>query len=94
MHVISDAGDAELFTSLESSLENALPQDCAEWRRSYGRPIKSVYVEASFVPFSKDILPKQGDWQLIQQPILHIFWTECVVCVYLFLIQTTFHFDM
>ncbi|KAJ9595260.1 hypothetical protein L9F63_013448, partial [Diploptera punctata] len=76
--IITYAGDAALFSSLESSIVQALPQESAEWRRSYGRPVKSVYVEASFVSFDKDTLPKQGDWQLIQQPILHIFWTECV----------------
>ena len=50
----------------------ALPQDPTEWRRSYGRAVKSVYVEASFIPFSKDILPKQGDWHLIHPPKFHI----------------------
>ncbi|XP_021932391.1 trafficking protein particle complex subunit 10 isoform X2 [Zootermopsis nevadensis] len=76
--IITFAGDVALFSSLEASLVQALPQDSSEWRRSYGRAVKSVYVEASFISFSKDILPKQGDWHLIQQPIFHIFWTECV----------------
>ncbi|XP_069695323.1 trafficking protein particle complex subunit 10 isoform X2 [Periplaneta americana] len=76
--IITYAGDAALFSSLESSLVQALPQDPTEWRRSYGRVVKSVCVEASFISFSKDVLPKQGDWHLIQQPIFHIFWTECV----------------
>lgn len=75
------AGDTALFSSLESSLVQALPKDPTEWRRSYGRAIKSVHVEGSFISFSKDVLPKQGDWHLIQQPIFHIFWTECVVCM-------------
>lgn len=76
--IITCAGDAALFSSLESSLVQALPQDPTEWRRSYGRVVKSVYVEASFISFGKDVLPKQGDWHLIEQPIFHIFWTECV----------------
>jgi hypothetical protein len=80
------AGDAALFSSLESSLVQALPQDPSEWRRSYGRAVKSVHVEASFISFGKDVLPKQGDWHLIQQPIFHIFWTECMVCMVLFIV--------
>ena len=82
-YFVVGAGDTALFSSLESSLGQPLPQDPTEWRRSCGRAVKSVYVEASFVPFSKDILPKQGDWHLIHPPKFHIFWTECLVCTFL-----------
>ncbi|GLH14883.1 Uncharacterized protein GBIM_19313 [Gryllus bimaculatus] len=75
--LLTYAGDGALFSSLQSLLVQSLPQEPAEWRRSYGRPVKSVYVGASFVPFSKETLPKEGQWQLIQQPIFHIYWTEC-----------------
>lgn len=76
--IFSDAGDVGLFTSLAPSIVQALPQDSTEWRRTYGRVTKSVKVEASFVPFSSEILPRSGDWQLIKQPIFHIYWTECL----------------
>nr|CAD7265179.1 unnamed protein product [Timema shepardi] len=75
---IADAGDTELFHSLESSLVEALPKEASEWRRSYGRAVKSVFVSASFIPFSKEILPKGGNWQLTHQPVFHVYWTECM----------------
>lgn len=75
--ILTYSGDGNLFSSLQSLLLQSLPQEPAEWRRSYGRPVKSVYVGASFIPFKKEILPKEGQWQLIQQPIFHIYWTEC-----------------
>nr|CAD7573679.1 unnamed protein product [Timema californicum] len=74
----NNAGDTELFHSLESSLVEALPKEASEWRRSYGRAVKSVFVSASFIPFSKEILPKGGNWQLTHQPVFHIYWTECM----------------
>lgn len=77
MHLVS--GDKELFESLESLLTSSLPQEPTEWRRSYGRIIKSVHVPATFVPFSKEILPKEGDYHLIHQPIFHTYWTQCPV---------------
>nr|CAD7200015.1 unnamed protein product [Timema douglasi] len=75
---LRNAGDTELFHSLESSLVEALPKEASEWRRSYGRAVKSVFVSASFIPFSKEILPKGGNWQLTHQPVFHIYWTECM----------------
>lgn len=75
----TDAGDASLFTSLESLIINNIPLEPTEWRRSYGRPVKSVYIESAFVPFNKDNLPKAGVRKLLEQPILHIYWTECSV---------------
>lgn len=75
--IVTYAGDKELFQSLEQTLSSALPQEPTEWRRSYGRAIKSVHVAASFVPFGKDILPKEGDYHLIQQPVFHTYWTQC-----------------
>lgn len=50
-----------------------------EWRRSFSRPIKQVKLGATFLPFSKDVLPTEKDWHLIKQPIFHIYWTECSV---------------
>lgn len=75
--IITYAGDEELFSTLESSLVQALPLNTAEWRRSFGRPVKQVNLEGTFVQFSKDILPTEKDWHLIKQPIFHIYWSEC-----------------
>ncbi|XP_017879801.1 trafficking protein particle complex subunit 10 isoform X2 [Ceratina calcarata] len=75
--IITYAGDDKLFSTLENSLLQAIPADMAEWRRSFSRPIKQVKLGASFVPFSKDVLPSENDWHLIKQPIFHIYWTEC-----------------
>lgn len=74
-----DAGDEELFSTLENSLLQAIPESTVEWRRSFGRPIKQVKLGASFVSFSRDILPNEKDWHLINQPVLHIYWSECTV---------------
>ncbi|XP_054271357.1 trafficking protein particle complex subunit 10-like [Macrosteles quadrilineatus] len=75
--IVTFSGDKDLFKNLEPLLTSALPQEPTEWRRSYGRIIKSVHVPATFVPFSKDILPKEGDYRLIHQPIFHTYWTQC-----------------
>ncbi|KAG8225562.1 hypothetical protein J437_LFUL002079, partial [Ladona fulva] len=76
--VVTYAGDEKLFASLQPLITQSLPQEPTEWRRSYGRPVKSVFVDASFVPFAADILPKESDRKLIGRPILHVFWTDCV----------------
>lgn len=64
---------------MEPTLCSSLPQEAAEWRRTYGRAIKSVNVCATFVPFTKDVLPKEGDYHLIDQPMFHTYWTQCSV---------------
>ncbi|MBN3304545.1 TPC10 protein, partial [Amia calva] len=48
-----------------------------EWRRSYGRPPKMIHLEANFVQFKEDLLPKEGNKALLTFPFLHIFWTDC-----------------
>ncbi|XP_076177740.1 SIDL trafficking protein particle complex subunit 10 isoform X2 [Ptiloglossa arizonensis] len=75
--IITYAGDEKLFSSMENGLLQAIPEETAEWRRSFSRPIKSVKLGATFVPFSKDILPTEKDRHLIKQPIFHIYWSEC-----------------
>lgn len=74
-----DAGDEKLFSTLENNLLQAISADMVEWRRSFSRPIKQVKLGATFLPFSKDVLPTEKDWHLIKQPIFHIYWTECSV---------------
>ena len=73
------AGDMDLFSKLEPHLVQSLPSEPTDWRRSFSRPVKPVYTEATFVEFNEDNLPKENDWNLIKQPIFHIYWTECLV---------------
>ncbi|XP_066249136.1 trafficking protein particle complex subunit 10 isoform X1 [Euwallacea similis] len=75
--IVTCAGELEVFSSIEENLTNALPKDVCEWRRSLGRPVKNVHIGANFVPFSPVSLPKPGQWDLIRQPLFHIYWTEC-----------------
>ncbi|XP_049885562.1 trafficking protein particle complex subunit 10 [Pectinophora gossypiella] len=74
--IVTCAGDWNLFCTLEAPLVAAIPQDSCEWRRSYGRVTKSVYLEASFVKYNRDKL--QSEYSLLKRPIFHIYWTDCV----------------
>ncbi|XP_015111919.1 trafficking protein particle complex subunit 10 [Diachasma alloeum] len=75
--IITYAGDEALFSTIENNLLQAIPLESVEWRRSFGRPIKQIKLNASFVQFSRDVLPTEKDWHLIKHPILHIYWSEC-----------------
>ncbi|XP_063537577.1 trafficking protein particle complex subunit 10 isoform X2 [Cydia strobilella] len=74
--IVTCAGDWNLFCTLEAPLVAAIPQDSCEWRRSYGRVTKSVYLEASFIKYNPDKV--QSELNLLNRPILHIYWTDCV----------------
>ncbi|XP_023939099.2 trafficking protein particle complex subunit 10 [Bicyclus anynana] len=74
--IVACAGDWNLFCTLEQPLVAAIPQDSCEWRRSYGRITKFVYLEATFVKFNKD--KTQSDLNLLKRPIFHIYWTDCL----------------
>jgi hypothetical protein len=50
--------------------------------RSYGRPPKTVHIEASFVPYDEDILPKETDKTLVSRPYYHIFQGDSLVVFY------------
>uniref|UniRef100_A0A8C7RK77 Trafficking protein particle complex 10 n=1 Tax=Oncorhynchus mykiss TaxID=8022 RepID=A0A8C7RK77_ONCMY len=71
------AGDQSLFTSLYTSLAQQLPKEPMEWRRSYGRAPKMIHLEANFVQFKEELLPKDGNRALLTFPFLHIYWTDC-----------------
>ncbi|XP_060535184.1 trafficking protein particle complex subunit 10 [Cylas formicarius] len=75
--VVTCAGELEVFSLIEDNLSEALPKDTCEWKRSLGRPVKVVRIGANFTPFSKSALPRSGQWDLIRQPLFHIYWTEC-----------------
>uniref|UniRef100_A0AAX7SEW7 Trafficking protein particle complex 10 n=1 Tax=Astatotilapia calliptera TaxID=8154 RepID=A0AAX7SEW7_ASTCA len=66
-----------LFTSLYTSLAQQLPREPMEWRRTYGRAPKMILLEANFVQFKEELLPKEGNKALLTFPFLHIYWTDC-----------------
>ncbi|XP_072933288.1 trafficking protein particle complex subunit 10 isoform X2 [Epargyreus clarus] len=74
--IVTCAGDWNLFCTLEAPLVAAIPQDSCEWRRSYGRITKFVYLEASFIKYNKDKV--QSELNLLKRPIFHVYWTDCV----------------
>uniref|UniRef100_A0A4W5MKS6 Trafficking protein particle complex subunit 10 n=1 Tax=Hucho hucho TaxID=62062 RepID=A0A4W5MKS6_9TELE len=75
--IVTCAGDQSLFTSLYTSLAQQLPREPMEWRRSYGRAPKMIHLEANFVQFKEELLPKDGNRALLTFPFLHIYWTDC-----------------
>ncbi|OWF50213.1 trafficking protein particle complex subunit 10-like isoform X2 [Mizuhopecten yessoensis] len=80
--IVTSHGNQVLFSSLHSALLQGLPREPTEWRRSYGRPPKTLKLEASFVPFDEDILPQDKDKTLVSRPYFHIFWTDCDLDTY------------
>ncbi|RVE58361.1 hypothetical protein OJAV_G00208410 [Oryzias javanicus] len=75
--IVTCAGDHNLFTSLYTSLAQQLPREPMEWRRTYGRAPKMIHLEANFVQFKEELLPKEGNKALLTFPFLHIYWTDC-----------------
>ncbi|XP_051532317.1 trafficking protein particle complex subunit 10 isoform X2 [Myxocyprinus asiaticus] len=75
--IVTCAGDQNLFTALCSSLTQQLSREPMEWRRSYGRAPKMIYLEANFVQFKEELLPKEENKALLTFPFLHIYWTDC-----------------
>uniref|UniRef100_A0A3B3RF46 Trafficking protein particle complex subunit 10 n=1 Tax=Paramormyrops kingsleyae TaxID=1676925 RepID=A0A3B3RF46_9TELE len=75
--IVTCAGDQALFMSLYNSLTQQLPREPMEWRRSYGRAPKMIHLEANFVQFKEELLPKEGNKALLTFPFLHIYWTDC-----------------
>ncbi|CAO1401464.1 unnamed protein product [Diamesa tonsa] len=80
--LITYSGDGPLFKSLESHIIQSLPSDTCEWKRSYGRStIKNIKVEGCFkqLEVCKTLLENylSGTWRILNQPVLHIFISEC-----------------
>lgn len=68
------------------SLDNKNANSCKEiltmlsfFRRTYGRAPKMIHLEANFVQFKEELLPKEGNKALLTFPFLHIYWTDCCV---------------
>ncbi|XP_056145323.1 trafficking protein particle complex subunit 10 isoform X2 [Lampris incognitus] len=75
--IVTCAGDQGLFTSLYTPLAQQLPREPMEWRRTYGRAPKMIHLEANFVQFKEELIPKEGNKALLTFPFLHIYWTDC-----------------
>lgn len=77
--MLVDTGAGPLFRSLEAHIVASIPLDTSEWKRSYGRPVKDVQLEASFSSINTDVLEKYkaGDWSILEHPVLHMYVTEC-----------------
>ncbi|XP_053593645.1 trafficking protein particle complex subunit 10 [Microplitis demolitor] len=75
--IVTYAGDEALFLSVESNILNSISSNTVEWRRSFSRPVKSVRLKVSFVPFSINLLSSEIDENLMKQPILHTYWSDC-----------------
>ena len=72
--IVTYAGDRSVFSNIEPGLVSGLPTEAVEWKRSYGRNSKQVYVEVSFQPFSAETVVSSGSLQ--GQPVFHTFWTD------------------
>lgn len=74
-----DSGAGPLFRSLEAHIIASIPLDTCEWKRSYGRPVKDVQLDATFHPLNTKLLDKyrSGSWSIVEHPILHLYVTEC-----------------
>lgn len=77
-------GDKEVYTKLNPELEKRLPREYTEWRRSYGRPPKTVKLKAHFVRLSEGMLVDVSSREMYttasslhKQPFFHIYWTDC-----------------
>ncbi|XP_041353835.1 trafficking protein particle complex subunit 10-like isoform X2 [Gigantopelta aegis] len=75
--IVTCHGDQELFSQLHTRVVQGLPKEPTEWKRSYGRPPRTLTLEASFVPYDADILTEEDEPVLVSRPYFHIFWTAC-----------------
>jgi hypothetical protein len=79
----ADSGDIPLFKSMESRIEQAVPTDTIEWKRSYGRmTVKNIKLECTFKTFEslKKVVENYNSQNFsIFDPVLHIFCAECNV---------------
>ncbi|XP_038059010.1 trafficking protein particle complex subunit 10-like isoform X2 [Patiria miniata] len=75
--IVTYHGDQELFSSIRAEVFNTLPRDPVEWRRSYGRGPKLIFMDVTFVPFTPDQLAKENERTLFRKPCFHIYFTDC-----------------
>ena len=53
------AGDRSVFSSIVPGLVSVLPTEAVEWKKSYGRNSRQVYVRISFQPFTAETVARQ-----------------------------------
>lgn len=68
---------------MESRIEQAIPTDTIEWKRSYGRmTVKNIKLESTFKTF-ESCKPQIESYSTqnfsIVDPVLHIYCAECNV---------------
>ena len=71
--VVTFAGDRAVFSNIEPGLVSGLSTEAVEWKRSYGRHSRQVYVECDFQPWSQD---SSQDSRSLGQPVFHTYWTD------------------
>lgn len=79
-----DSGDNILFKSIQTRIEQALPTDKIEWKRSYGRgTAKNIKLEANFKTFESCKAQIESynsqNFDILKDPSLHLYISECNV---------------
>ena len=74
--IVTFAGDKSVFSNIEPGLVSGLPTEAVEWKRSYGRTSRQVYVECDFHQWSSESISSSGSGSIQGQPVFHTFWTD------------------
>lgn len=69
---------------MESRIEQAVPTDSIEWKRSYGRmTVKNIKLECSFKTFESCKVQIENyntqNFSIMDDPVLQIYVSECNV---------------
>ena len=76
--IVTYAGDKAVFSNIQPGLVTGLPTEAVEWKRSYGRASRQVYVECEFQAWSPDLSSsaKNPRGAIQGQPVFHTYWTD------------------
>ena len=76
--IVTYAGNKSVFSNIEPGLVSGLPTEAVEWKRSYGRASRQVYVECEFQTWSQDLMsnPVKVPGAIQGQPVFHTYWTD------------------
>ena len=77
--LVTFAGDRAVFSNIEPGLVSGLSTEAVEWKRSYGRHSRQVYVECDFQPWSGGGGgggDSSQDSRSLQGPVFHTYWTD------------------
>ena len=65
---------------MKNNFESDLPKETIQWKRNYGRASKNVVLNPKFEQFDPQSVSSSSSLKsLLGQPLLHIFWAECMV---------------